>query len=115
MLRAFDIPARHLPPLQATVMKHRSKLDEDAVGRLYRQARLLFSGERVAVDPSMICSRIFFGTTVIATCTDSGSGLFIQLSGEEGAAPDDLLLAFGQKFCQEAKDEIRGHIATKMW
>ena len=106
--------------MQTAIMKNRSKLDEFRVQELYRAATKLFMDPQLTAaeqqDGTMWRSR--FITTegfVVVTCTDEETGLYVQLSGPGTATVNDLMLIFGQKFCQEGKDTTRQNIATKIW
>ena len=117
MLNPNEIDPKHLPTLNTALMKHRSKLDEHRVAKLYAEARTLVLGSDLSVaqaqDKSVMRSVIRSQALTIVTCTDAETGLFVQLAGLEGGK--GLLLTFGQKFCQEARDVMRQNVATKVW
>ncbi len=106
--------------MQTALMKVRSKLDEFRVGVIYRAAYDLFFNPVLTpaqqFDQTLWRSRLVSSDgTILATATDVETGLFVQLSGPGAAQPEDLMMAFGQKYCQEGKDLARQNIATKIW
>lgn len=116
MLNPTEILPRHLTPLQAALMKWRSKLDAFRVNQLYGAARALFHGrENLSDDPSIIRSRFVAGDIVVAVCTDAASGVFVQLAGSKADGDAGLALTFGQKYCQEGRETVRGGSSTKIW
>ena len=119
MLNPTKISPKHLPALTATLMKYRSRLDENRLTRLYVAAKELFYAPNPSAsllqDQTMWRSRIATSVVVLATCTDVETGLFIQLAGEPGCVEDSLLLTFGTKYCVEWKDTMRNNVATKIW
>ena len=122
MLNPNEIDPKHLLPIQAAIMKHRSRLDEHRVAQLYQMARTALRGSQTAAgsqDPKTLLTRAISSTGgVSVTCTDADSGLFVQLSEDAGASSEKkggALLTFGQKFCQENRDTMWQNIATKIW
>jgi hypothetical protein len=106
--------------MQTALMKARSKLDEHRVGVVYKAARDLFFNPELSLaqkqDQTTWRSRLVGADGIIlVTCTDAETGLFVQLSGLGTATENDLMLTFGQKFCQEGRDMARQNIATKIW
>lgn len=106
--------------MQTALMKNRSKADEFRVSALYESARELFFNPQVSpaqkMDESMWRSRsVTTEGYIISTCTDAETGIYVQLVGPGTAKDDDIMLTFGQKFCQEGKDLARQNIATKIW
>jgi hypothetical protein len=118
MLNPNEIHPKHLPSMQAALMKNRSKLDENQVSRLYATAAAVLSAPDAArKDPKVAVSRVVAteGGVVIATCTDVDTGLFVQLSGDPAKGVERAMLSFGKKYCQEVMDTMRQQIATKIW
>jgi hypothetical protein len=119
MLSPNDINPKHIHSLQATLMKHRSILDERRITDLYKAAKSLFfavnPSPNLHQDQTMWRSRIANSAVVVSACTDVETGLFIQLAGDPKAREDDLLLTFGTKYCVEWKDTMRQNMATKIW
>lgn len=119
MLNPVNISPKHIPALTACLKKSRSMLDERTVSRLYEAAKELFAqpnpSPNLLQDQTMWRSRIANSGVVLSSCTDVETGLFIQLSGDPNARPDDLLLTFGIKYCVEWKDTMRSNVATKIW
>lgn len=119
MLNPSEISPKHLPALQASLLKHRSKLDENRIVRLYKAAKDLFFDAKpspsLLQDQTMWRSRIANTGIVLSSCTDTETGLFIQLAGEPNCVEDSLLLTFGQKYCVEWRDTLRQNGATKIW
>lgn len=106
--------------MQTALLKARSKLDEFRVGVIYKAARDLFFEPKLTLaqqqDETMWRSRLVSTEgVVLVTCTDTATGLFVQLSGPGTAQETDLMMTFGQKFCQEGRDMMRQNIATKIW
>lgn len=103
--------------MQAAILKHRSTLDEHQVSKLYRTAKeILFGGELKAQDSNLLISKLEIGKGVlVVTCTDSKTGLFVQLAGTVKDGPDMTTMTFGQKYCQEVRDGMRLNVATKIW
>lgn len=115
MLNPNEIDQRHIAPLQNTLLSHRSTLDEHRVGKLYRDARLAYTDPKKTGDTKTLLSRVECNNgMVLVTCTDLDSGLYVQLVGEADK-PQQSMLTFGQKFCQEYRDGMRGNVATKIW
>ena len=119
MLNPNDINPKHIPAIQTTLLKNRSKADERKVTGLYKAAKSLFFAANPSTnllqDQTMWRSRIANNAVIVSTCTDVETGLFIQLAGDPNCREDDLLLTFGQKFCVEWKDSMRQNVATKIW
>ncbi len=117
MLNPNEIDPRHLPSMQAAILKNRSALDEQKVAFLYRGARLHFM-EPVAkaTDKRVHATRsINQAGMVTATCTDPETGIFVQFTGDPGNGIEAALLVFGKKYCQEYRDAMRQNVATKIW
>jgi len=119
MLNPTEISPKHIPALQTSILKYRSKLDERKITALYKAAKTLFfaanPSPNLLQDQTMWRSRIANQAVVVSVCTDVESGLFVQLAGEPNCREDDLLLTFGQKYCVEWKDSMRQNVATKIW
>lgn len=117
MLNPNEIDPKHLPPMQAALMKNRSRLDEYRVAKLYKLAKTVYAGHKEQLqDPTVMLVRNVSQTGIVtANCTDGETGLFVQLSGDPKKGDKSILLAFGQKFCQEYEDTMRQNIATKIW
>lgn len=119
MLNPTDINPKHIHSLTATLMSHRSKLDEALVTRLYKAAKALFfdtnPSSSLLQDQTMWRSRIANSAVVVSACTDVATGMFIQLAGAPNDREDSLLLTFGVKYCVEWKDTMRQNVATKFW
>lgn len=115
MLNRTEIAQKHYAPIQAAILKHRSKLDEAMVSRLYRTVLGLLRNPNGPADQDTIQSRVVGENVVIITCTDKRSGLYVQLSGQLGVNPEDLTLVFGQKFCQEFRNPQDRTCITKVW
>jgi hypothetical protein len=119
MFSPNNINPKHIPSLQACLMKFRSVLDERKVTGLYAAAKALFFNTKPSAsllqDSTMWRSRIATSGVVLASCTDTETGLFVQLAGEPGATEDGLLLTFGVKYCVEWKDSMRSNVATKIF
>lgn len=119
MLNPHEVSPAHLPAMQAAILKQRSKLDEHVVSKLYKTAKRVFREPSamadLATDQTILPSRLCAGPITIGTCTDTNTGLFVQLSGPDGCSDDKLMLTFGTKYCQEVTDTIRGNRATKIW
>lgn len=116
MLNPNEIGRKHLPSMQAAILKNRSVLDEHRVSMLYKQAKLLYGDPKVVASTTVWTSRVTTeGGAVTASCTDVETGLFVQLSGDPTKGVEEALLTFGHKFCQEVRDTMRQNIATKIW
>lgn len=115
MLNPNEIDARHIAPLQNALLSRRSIVDEHRVGKLYRDARAAYGDGKKVGDTKTLVSRIEWKPgMVLVTCTDVDTGLYVQLAGEVNN-PQQSMLTFGQKFCQEYQDKMRGNVATKIW
>lgn len=113
MLNPNEVDPRHLPSIQAAILKHRSRLDDHTVSKLYKTAKQALTDPKAVGDAKMMVGRYSTANgTVTVTCTDVDSGLFVQLVAEAGQEP---LLIFGQKLCQEYRDAMRHNVATKIW
>jgi hypothetical protein len=101
--------------MQAALMKHRSRLDEQCVNRLYRTAKQAFARLGEVNEQGISVTRTVNGSTVSVACMDEETGLFVQLVGDEDKGLPGSLLTFGQKFCQETRDVQRQALLTKIW
>jgi hypothetical protein len=115
MLNPREIDPKHLPALQAAILKNGSKLDEHLVSSLYRRAKAAYTGTETGVPDSKVSIVKTLSSIKLpaVTVTDMETGLFIVLAQvAEGGQP---LLTFGKKFCQEHGDAMRQNVATKIW
>lgn len=117
MLNPNEIDPKHLPSLQAAIMKNRSRLDEHLVSKLYKTAKAGFDATDLKglVDSKTSINRSATAEgAVMVTCTDIETGLFVLLS-KSTPESTDCLMTFGKKFCQEYRDSMRQNVATKIW
>jgi hypothetical protein len=117
MLNPREIDPKHVPPMQAALLKNRSVLDEHLVAKLYKLAKAAYAGEKEQrQDPKVMLARqVSQNGVVTAICTDGETGLFVQLAGDPQNTGKGPFLTFGRKFCQEYEDPMRQNIATKIW
>jgi len=116
MLNPNEIDPKHLPSLQAAIMKNRSRLDEHLVSKLYRMAKAAFDIEdqKDAGDAkTQMAMSVHPNGTITVTATDVETGLFIVLSRIPNVPGN--FLTFGKKFCQERRDAMRQNTVTKIW
>lgn len=114
MLNPNRIDPRHLPSMQAALLKHHSTLIEHQVEKLYGVAVKLLEGVKSPNDPKVLVSSYKAANeSLTVTVTDVDTGLFVQLTDDKTTLK--RLMTFGQKFCQETHDAMRGNVATKIW
>lgn len=116
MLNPNKIDPKHLPALQAAILKNGSTLDEHLVSKLYVTAKAALKagdGKMEADAKTVLVKNIAQAGVVSVTATDADTGLFVALT-DQPEIPG-LLLTFGKKFAQETRDAMRQNIATRIW
>ncbi len=118
----FDYPfiaEKHRFILERSTMNNADVAKVATVAKLYESAL-----EQLHADPSnhvkttrknptfMYSRMLLPGEFVVSSCTDTETGIYVQLAGAKGAA--DPILTVGSKWALENVDGV-GTIGTMMW
>lgn len=108
------IDLKHRPVLESIVRVH-SVVTDDMLAKLYEICLKVLHNERIdGNDGAFFRSRLVTVELVVATVTDSKTGIYLQLA-EAVVGPKDLILTVGAKWVVEQRDVQSGGIRFLNW